>query len=499
MRHRFVVRRGLFTATALLLASSAQAGLSLDSGFDGDGFAEVNFADNLDSARDVAIDSDGSAVMVGLSRQGNYDYVGVTRVDSDGALVETFGTGGRVTLLPGGTPNAFGGGDGRAVVLQPADHKIVVAGSWNDNSGAGYRILVMRLMPDGALDADFGDAGVLILDFPEVSGATAEAVALDDEGRILVAGGSNQSGSVKGFVLRLTSAGEPDAAFAGDGLFTMVNPETAGTPMVLKTVQQVAGGKIVAAGGTGDLIVVRLTSAGEPDAAFSGDGIAMVNVSEQVINTFTVKSYEDTYACAVQADGRILVGGSTMTTSAKAVLARFTSAGVLDASFGTAGLYPLPGAASNSSVYDIALREGGDFVVAGLNIPPTQVSVNASVKSALSGSFPPQAINGLVTLGDGRIVGAGEQALGGANYEFVAMRLGATNLADPDCTECGELSGDCRITSSDAVLALKMAVGQVPEDAQADMDGSGGVTASDALRILRQAVGSVGSTDACKS
>jgi uncharacterized delta-60 repeat protein len=493
------LRRGLFSVACTLAAVPVQAGLTLDSTFDEDGFALVNFADNLDGARDVAIDGDGSAVLVGLSRQGGFDHVGIARVLGTGALDTGFGTDGLVTLLPGGTPQPFGGGDGRAVAIQPADGKIVVAGSWNDNTGSGFEIFVLRLLPDGSPDGDFGDAGVVILSFPEVLGATAEAVALDDEGRILVAGGSNQAGTVRGFVLRLTAAGDPDDTFAGDGLFTMANPETPGTPMVLKTVQQLAGGKILAAGGTGDLIVVRLTADGAPDPTFSGDGVAMVNVSQQVINTFTIKSYEDTYACAVQPDGRILVGGSTMTNSAKAVLARFTSTGALDASFGNGGLYPLPGAANNSAVYDIALRDHGDFVVAGLNIPPTQVSVNASVNSKLSAAFPPQAINGLVTLEDGRVVGAGEQNISGANYQFVAMRLGATNLVDPDCTACGELSGDCRITSTDAVLALKMAVGQLPEDPQADMDASGSVSASDALRILRQAVGSAEPTEACKN
>lgn len=62
---------------------------------------------------------------------------------------------------------------------------------------------------------------------------------------------------------------------------------------------------------------------------------------------------------------------------------------------------------------------------------------------------------------------------------------------------CGELTGDCAISASDALGALRIAVGQLDAKGEADMDHSGVVTASDALRILRQAVGAVPPTDAC--
>lgn len=62
---------------------------------------------------------------------------------------------------------------------------------------------------------------------------------------------------------------------------------------------------------------------------------------------------------------------------------------------------------------------------------------------------------------------------------------------------CGELTGDCTVSASDALRALKIAVGQLDEQDEADMDHSGAVTAGDALRILKQAVGAVPPTDAC--
>lgn len=469
--------------------SLAFAALTLDPSLDGDGFALVNFSSNLDSTRDLAVDSDGSMVLVGMSRQGNFDYLAVSRLDQDGALVEGFGTDGKLTLLPGGTPQQFGGADGRAVAIQPADHKIVIAGTWNENTGSGPSVMVVRLLSNGTPDPDFGNAGVVLLDFPGLFGPVTEEIELQDDGAILLGGGSNNPSSVKGFLTRLTSTGQVDTDFATNGLFLMDNV-VASTPIAFVAIHQVTSGKIVAAGGSEDLSVIRLTGDGALDDTFSGDGVASVNVGFYSLSGFAIPTYEDTIAAVVLGDGRILIGGRTMgETLSTPILARFTSAGALDESFGTNGLLVPAGAPNGSAVFGIAPRASGDFVVTGLGMVSTQISQNGSLSSKLNTGFPPQAINALLTLDDGRVVGAGEQNISGADYASVAMRLDATDLSEAACTACGELNGDCRITTTDALSALRMAVGQTLPNLRADMDGNGSVTASDALAILRLAVG----------
>ncbi|HYC53395.1 MAG TPA: hypothetical protein VEL28_00430 [Candidatus Binatia bacterium] len=64
---------------------------------------------------------------------------------------------------------------------------------------------------------------------------------------------------------------------------------------------------------------------------------------------------------------------------------------------------------------------------------------------------------------------------------------------------CGELTGDCQVTASDGLLALKMAVGQVAETDPADLSLDLDVTAVDALRVLRIAVGSLPGTLSCSN
>jgi hypothetical protein len=55
---------------------------------------------------------------------------------------------------------------------------------------------------------------------------------------------------------------------------------------------------------------------------------------------------------------------------------------------------------------------------------------------------------------------------------------------------CGEFNGDCEVSSTDALLALRMSVGLIDSVAQGDLNHSGNVTAGDALEVLRLAVGS---------
>jgi hypothetical protein len=101
-------------------------------------------------------------------------------------------------------------------------------------------------------------------------------------------------------------------------------------------------------------------------------------------------------------------------------------------------------------------------------------------------------------LPDDSVVGGGEQRISGSNYQFVAMRLNVTTLGPDPCQACGQLNEDCKITATDALLALQMAVNAIAGDIRADVNGDGKVTASDALTILLQAVGAAAPSELCR-
>ncbi len=472
MAHRLKIS---LAALLCVIAASGQAraDLALDTTFETDGFAEINFAPNLDSARDTAVQTDGKCVLVGLSRQisgaDTTSYVGIARLDANGVLDSDFANGGTLALLPAGTPQDDSDGDGRAVAIQPLDQKVVVAGTWDANDSSNQQVFVLRLDTDGGLDPAFGTGGAAVFELPGLLGARAEAVALQSDGGIVIAGGANNASVQRGFIARLDSVGNLDSSFATGGVFSMDSPVGLGLPMSFKAVTVFGDDAIVAGGGGNDLVVVRLTDVGQPDTTFSDDGIASFNVSSVDLGGVVIGSFDDVNGLAVRTDESIVLAGSTRpaltSLNVDAIPASVTATGDLDTTFGVDGYALLPNRVTQESAFDVVALPAGGFVVAGLGFKPFQFSDDGMESAELPGAFPPQSINGLALFDAGRVVGGGEQNIAGANSEFVALRVRVSDLGNPSCEGfegilfCGDTTGDCMITASDALAILRIAVG----------------------------------------
>jgi uncharacterized delta-60 repeat protein len=112
-------------------------------------------------------------------------------------------------------------------------------------------------------------------------------------------------------------------------------------------------GKIVVAGSaSGDVALVRYKTDGTPDPAFDGDGIVTTNLGT---------SFDAANAVAIQADGKIVVAGMA---DDKPAVARYTTAGQLDSTFGTGGI-KLGGLDITADVRGVALTPDGKIEVAG--------------------------------------------------------------------------------------------------------------------------------------
>ena len=98
------------------------------------------------------------------------------------------------------------------MALQP-DGRIVVAGS-SDAAGIGD-VAVARLLPGGCLDDSFGDGGKTLVDLG--SGDVARAVALQPDGKILLAGSSGDTDNDDFAVVRLQPNGRPTRRSARTG------------------------------------------------------------------------------------------------------------------------------------------------------------------------------------------------------------------------------------------------------------------------------------------
>lgn len=246
---------------------------------------------------------------------------GAVAIAKPGDLDPAFGDGGRV-LVP--LPTHFVGV--RAVAEQPDDRLIVVG-------QAEAFPFAARFLPDGRLDATFGEGGVTYVSLPG-GGRTLHAAVVQPDGRIVVAGGAD--GDARFALARLEPDGSVDRSFGVDGAatapFSAPYHQGAATDLIRDP-----EGNLVAAGEvTTDeersrrrFVVARFTSDGDPDPSFGGDGTVMT--------AFGSSSWEEGVANALarQADGRLVVTGWTYTPprGTGPAVARYLPDGSLDPSF----------------------------------------------------------------------------------------------------------------------------------------------------------------------
>src|SRR4051794_20420450 len=133
----------------------------------------------------LAVQRDGKIVAVGML---NNDF-GVARLNANGTLDTSFGGNGTGT-----TTADFGGNRGdfaNTVAIQP-DGKIVVAGRRDNFSivdfGDHGDFAIARFNADGTLDKSFSGDGKQTLDFTGYGDQQANALAIQPDGRIIVAG-----------------------------------------------------------------------------------------------------------------------------------------------------------------------------------------------------------------------------------------------------------------------------------------------------------------------
>lgn len=265
---------------------------SLDTGFGNGGLVRVDeFGGSADGA-DVAVQPDGRIIAAGKGAGGGFALV---RLDSGGHLDPTLGGDGAV--VAGFTPASpqDAGGTARGMALQP-DGKIVSVGYVGNTA---FDIGVARHNADGSLDTTFSGDGMVTADF----GGTefGNAVAVQPDGKIVVAG----NGGAAVALLRYNANGTPDTGFGtGNGRTSVRFPGDGGTANAMALQPN---GKIVLAGladdpnssEANDFGLVRFNPNGTVDTGFSGDGFAVTGFGD----------YDEARAVLVQPDGNIVAAG----------------------------------------------------------------------------------------------------------------------------------------------------------------------------------------------
>ncbi len=256
---------------------------TLDNTFANQGKLTLNPTAGHDNLFAVALQ--GEKILVGgfITVNGLTNFA-VIRIDSTGVVDQTFGTDGMWSAHIGTNSNNY---KVRRILVQ-SDSKIVLVSGGGATSGGGA---VVRLTADGNLDPTFFETGIRVFTTLPADGRLNYSVqhleggALQDDGKIIVVGASNLSGSgIDFFVIRMNTDGSLDTTFDFDG-YRSISPTTANSTDRAYDVRVQQNGKIIVTGlhqpssNRWDFSAVRLLPNGSNDPIFGNGGGEVYDLS----------------------------------------------------------------------------------------------------------------------------------------------------------------------------------------------------------------------------
>lgn len=322
---------------------------ALDTSFRG-GSVKTQMGPSDAYANALATQDDGKLIVVGNSYDNRGDFA-LVRFEQDGKIDASFGEAGKViTDLGAGSDIA------RAIAVD-SEGRTLVAGS-SDQGETGLDFALVRYREDGSLDPSFGDGGKVTIALSDDSD-TAYALLLQSDGKIVVAGEASMGSSSTGqdfALVRFKDDGSLDRSFGDEGKVLTPLAAFSGRDTVYSLALQDIDGEehIVAAGGEGDFSCARYRSDGSLDPNF-GDGGKVLGLFGSVIGAAR--------GVRVLEDGSLILAGHTAHDIA---LAKLTSDGVPDESFGDSGLVITKVSETNwDEAVALEIESEGNIVVAG--------------------------------------------------------------------------------------------------------------------------------------
>lgn len=267
--------------TLLVAATRALGASALVAKFSPVGVLDTSFGDTgiftaLDQtfvSSSVVAGPGGTVYVVGTSgAPGSRDFA-IQRLTASGARDASFGVNGSLTVDVGGDEVA-------ATAVLNNDNSLVVAGS------SGSRIAAIRVLATGARDLRFGVRGILSAAIAPGRDERVTVSALGPRGAVYLAGYSAASdGSASTpFVLRLSRAGRPDAAFGRRGVAlpnvgsalavpnTLISTPDGGVLLaaqIADSLSDAASGRVAAA-------FARFDAKGKPVVNFGTNGVSRI-------------------------------------------------------------------------------------------------------------------------------------------------------------------------------------------------------------------------------
>ena len=327
---------------------------TLDVSFGTSGKAKIDFYGFNDGCFALALQSDGKIVAAGgaFGAAGDNNFA-MTRLNPDGSIDASFGTGGKVSedLNSGSNDEAI------SVAIQN-DGKIIACVGQAVSQTADW--IVVRYNSDGTPDAGFGIGGKVTTDFFGDDDGAGK-IAIQNDGKIVVAGYAGFPNGINDFaVARYNPDGSPDATFGIGGKVTtdFFGESDSAFAVVIQN-----DGKILTAGLATpnifdvDFALVRYNSDGTLDGSFGVGGL---------VTTDFFGGLDSVRSVVLQCDGKILAAGTAYDNAADFALARYDTNGILDPTFGNAGKVTTNIVGSDFAT-DMTMQGDGKIVMSGFS------------------------------------------------------------------------------------------------------------------------------------
>ena len=417
--------------------------------------------------------------------------ISVRRLNADGSLDKSFGSGG-MAVVSKQDPEFAGSSDSAVGMIVQSDRRIVVAGNSSSTFliapcvatdrlipastrqdipasspsfaapktliqqsdgklimvGRAYNKLALaRFQTNGLLDNSFGSYGRITIDLPNMTNETITSAAVQSDGKIIATGSSDNSDD---FLVRFTSTGKLDTTFGKRGILLEPSTDIASDLVLGSGGKIVFGADVFDKDGNAHGSILRLHADGTADKTFGKNGVA--DLSDRV---------SDPTLLAIQNDGKILLGTSDS-------VVRADSNGKVDTTFGTKGVAHFK-PFEQVNIYALALQADGKAIVAGSggqsSSPPANESlvIRFDTNGIADSTFGIRGIatddptgrigsyNDVVIQSDGKILAVGTTvSLASGSDDFLVARYMPDGTLDPTFGDHGRVTIDFGVGFDDA-------------------------------------------------
>ena len=420
-----------------------------------------------DQANSITLQPDGKVLLAGNCINGaTVDFCAV-RYLANGTLDTTWNGTGKVS-----TPIGTGGdASANAMTLQP-DGKVLLAGPcWN---GTYDDFCAARYLANGTLDITWNGTGKVITAFGGGVGGTANAMTLQPDGKVLLAGICANFSSPNFCAARYLANGSLDTTWNSTGkIITFIGSGYANASSM--TLQP--DGKVLLAGSCSnafnfDFCTVRYLADGSLDATWGGTGKVITPIGT---------GYDYGKTITLQPDGKVLVAGYCAgATNYDFCAARYLANGTLDTSWNSTGTSPgtviTTIGTGTSNAISMTLQPDGRVLLAGhcsngtnYDFCAARYLANGTLDTTWNstGTSPGKVITAIGGGGDyaravmlqpdGKVLVAG-YCSNGANDDFCAARYDGGPFGYQNCKP--DIDGDGSfLATTDALIYTRIALG----------------------------------------